>query len=98
MATSGPPRVKNKAAAPIQISAEQLLREAVDRQEPGTQAPTTRFGDLEELHEHQGRRRREFENRVRRNRLNLTSWVGYAGWELAPEEDPRARPVFERAR
>jgi crooked neck len=97
MATSGPPRVKNKAAAPIQISAEQLLREAVDRQEPGTQAPTTRFGDLEELHEHQGRRRREFENRVRRNRQNLTSWLTYAGWELEQKEFARARSVFERA-
>jgi crooked neck len=51
----GPPRVKNKAAAPTQISAEQLLREAVDRQEPGLQAPTQRFADLEELHEYQGR-------------------------------------------
>ncbi|KAG7111452.1 Pre-mRNA-splicing factor clf1 like protein [Verticillium longisporum] len=58
----GPPKVKNKAAAPIQISAEQLLREAVDRQEVALQAPTQRFSDLEELHEHQGRKRREFED------------------------------------
>ena len=53
-ASRGPPRVKNKAPAPLQISAEQLLREAVDRQEPGLQAPTQRFADLEELHEFQG--------------------------------------------
>ena len=45
----GPPRVKNKAAAPQQISAEQLLREAVDRQEPEVEKPTTRFADLEDL-------------------------------------------------
>ena len=42
----GPPKVKNKAAAPVQISAEQLLREAVDRQEVPIQAPTQRFADL----------------------------------------------------
>ena len=56
--------------APQQISAEQLLREAVDRQEPGLQAPTQRFADLEELHEFQGRKRKEFEDYVRRNRIN----------------------------
>jgi hypothetical protein len=67
----GPPRVKNKAPAPQQISAEQLLREAVDRQEPGLQAPTQRFADLEELHEFQGRKRKEFEDYVRRNRINM---------------------------
>lgn len=91
------PRVKNKAAAPIQISAEQLLREAVDRQEPGLQAPTQRFADIEELHEHQGRKRTEFENHVRRNRLNLSNWTRYAMWELEQKEFRRARSVFERA-
>src|ERR1700761_3350348 len=93
----GPPRVKNKAAAPIQISAEQLLREAVDRQEPALQAPTTRFSDLEELHEFQGRKRKEHEDRIRRNRLNLSNWLQYARWELEQKEYRRARSVFERA-
>jgi len=41
---------------PQQISAEQLLREAVDRQEEKLTAPTQRFADLEELHEYQGRK------------------------------------------
>ncbi|PNS19863.1 Pre-mRNA-splicing factor CLF1 [Sphaceloma murrayae] len=93
----GPPRVKNKAAAPIQISAEQLLREAVDRQEQGVQAPTTRFADLEELHEYQGRQRKTFEDYVRRNRLNMGNWTRYAVWELEQKEYRRARSVFERA-
>ncbi|KAJ9628094.1 NineTeen Complex (NTC) component [Taxawa tesnikishii (nom. ined.)] len=93
----GPPRVKNKAAAPIQISAEQLLREAVDRQEPALQAPTQRFADLEELHEYQGRKRTEFENYVRRNRLNMGNWFRYAAWELEQKEFRRARSIFERA-
>ncbi|RMZ88557.1 hypothetical protein DV736_g4210, partial [Chaetothyriales sp. CBS 134916] len=93
----GPPRVKNKAPAPIQISAEQLLREAVDRQEPGLQAPTQRFTDLEELHEFQARKRKEFEDYVRRNRLNMNNWMRYAQWELDQKEYRRARSIFERA-
>ncbi len=60
----GPPRVKNKQASQLQISAEQLLREAVDRQEPGLQAPTQRFADLEELHEFQGRKRKGFDDGI----------------------------------
>ncbi|KAF1989394.1 putative cell cycle control protein [Aulographum hederae CBS 113979] len=93
----GPPRVKNKQAAAIQISAEQLLREAVDRQETGVQAPTQRFADLEELHEYQGRKRREFEDYVRRNRINMNNWMRYAQWELEQKEFRRARSIFERA-
>ncbi|EME89236.1 uncharacterized protein MYCFIDRAFT_128265 [Pseudocercospora fijiensis CIRAD86] len=93
----GPPRVKNKAPAPQQISAEQLLREAVDRQEPALEKPTTRFADLEELHEYQGRKRKEFEDYVRRNRLNMGNWFRYAAWELEQKEYRRARSVFERA-
>jgi len=96
-ASRGPPRVKNKAPAPVQISAEQLLREAVDRQEPGVQAPTQRFADLEELHEYQGRKRKEFEDYVRRNRMNMGNWTRYAAWELEQKEYRRARSVFERA-
>jgi crooked neck len=96
-ASRGPPRVKNKAAAPIQISAEQLLREAVDRQEEGLQAPTQRFADLEELHEYQGRKRKDFEDYVRRNRINMNNWMRYAAWELEQKEFRRARSIFERA-
>ncbi|KAK3069252.1 NineTeen Complex (NTC) component [Teratosphaeriaceae sp. CCFEE 6253] len=96
-ASRGPPRVKNKAPAPQQISAEQLLREAVDRQEPALAAPTQRFADLEELHEYQGRKRKDFEDYVRRNRLNMGNWLRYAAWELEQKEYRRARSVFERA-
>ncbi|KAK8050412.1 Pre-mRNA-splicing factor CLF1 [Apiospora phragmitis] len=74
-----PPRVKNKGAAPIQISAEQLLREAQDRQDT------------------QGRKRKEFEDYVRRNRVNMNNWMRYAQWELEQKEYRRARSIFERA-
>lgn len=74
-----------------------MLREAVDRQEPALQAPTQRFADLEELHEYQGRKRKEFEDYVRRNRMNMNNWMRYAQWELEQKEYRRARSVFERA-
>ncbi|EJT81337.1 pre-mRNA-splicing factor CLF1 [Gaeumannomyces tritici R3-111a-1] len=93
----GPPQVKNKAAAPVQISAEQLLREAVDRQEVALQKPTQRFEDLEELHEYQGRKRREFEDYCRRSRISLKNWLQYSAWELEQKEYDRARSIFERA-
>lgn len=96
-AQRGPPRVKNKAAAAVQITAEQLLREAVDRQDEKLKTPTQIFADLEELHEFQGRKRREFEAYCQRNRINMNNWMRYAQWELEQKEFRRARSVFERA-
>lgn len=89
----GPPRVKNKAAAAVQISAEQLLREAVDRREVKQKEPTVRFADLEELHEFQGRKRSEFEKYIRINRLQVNNWLRYAEFELSNKEFKRARSI-----
>jgi crooked neck len=75
----------------------QLLREAVDRQDDKLKAPTQRFADMEELHEFQGRKRKEFEDYVRRNRINMNNWMRYASWELEQNEFRRARSIFERA-
>ncbi|EEB05887.2 complexed with Cdc5 protein Cwf4 [Schizosaccharomyces japonicus yFS275] len=94
---SGAPRVKNKNPAPIQISAEQLLREAFERQEVAYLPPKQNISDLEELHEYQGRKRKEFEEAIRRNRLAMGTWLRYAQWELDQKEYARARSVFERA-
>ncbi|KAK9449901.1 uncharacterized protein V1518DRAFT_415018 [Limtongia smithiae] len=93
----GPPKVKNKAAAPLQITAEQILREAYERREPSLQVPKQRIADLEELHEFQGRKRKEYEDALRRNRLNIHQWIRYAQWELEQKEYARARSIFERA-
>src|SRR5205814_125723 len=89
MDSASRPRVKNKAAAAVQISAEQLLREAVSHQETQLRAPTTRFADLEELHEYQGRKRKEFEDYLRRNRQNVNNFTRYASWELEQREFAR---------
>ncbi|GAA98350.1 uncharacterized protein L969DRAFT_616538 [Mixia osmundae IAM 14324] len=90
-------RVKNRAPAPIQISAEQLLREANERQEPGAIAPKQRIEDFEELSEYRGRKRKEFEETIRRTRSNVRAWCKYANWEASQGEYARSRSVFERA-
>ena len=47
--------VKNKAAASIQITAEQILREAHDIQESQVKPPKQRITDPQELAEHRYR-------------------------------------------
>ncbi|KAK9383180.1 uncharacterized protein V2V93DRAFT_364467 [Kockiozyma suomiensis] len=92
----GPPRVKNKAAAPLQISAEQILHEAYESRESALQVPKQRIADLEELHEFQGRKRKEYEDALRWNRQNINQWIRYARFELEQKEYARARSIFER--
>ncbi|SPO25421.1 probable protein CCN1 - putative cell cycle control protein [Ustilago trichophora] len=91
------PRIKNRAPAPIQISAEQLLREAQERQEAPAAAPVQKIEDYEELEEYRGRRRADFEDRLRRTRTNMSTWIKYAAWEASQGEMDRCRSVYERA-
>ncbi|KZV67380.1 pre-mRNA-splicing factor CLF1 [Peniophora sp. CONT] len=91
------PHIKNRAPAAIQITAEQLLREAQERQESQFRAPKQRVEDFEELHEYRGRKRKEFEERIRRNRGSIKEWLQYANWEASQNEFARARSVYERA-
>ncbi|KAF8346034.1 pre-mRNA-splicing factor CLF1 [Amanita rubescens] len=91
------PRIKNRAPAPVQITAEQLLREAQERQESAFRAPRQRVEDYEELDEYRGRKRKEFEDRIRRTRGNIKEWLQYANWEASQNEFARSRSVFERA-
>jgi crooked neck len=55
----------------MQITAEQLLREAFERQETTTQAPNQQILDQEELDEYRLRKRKEFEDSLRKNRYDL---------------------------
>lgn len=91
------PRIKNRAPAPIQVSAEQILREAQERQEAPVKQVKQRAEDLEELEEYRNRKRTEYENRVRGGRHNINNWLQYAGWEAQQGELARSRSVFERA-
>lgn len=89
--------VKNKTPAPIQISAEHLLREALERQGEEVKRQRTRFVDEEELQEYKTAKRREFEDHLRRQRHHIGEWIKYADWEAGQKEFLRARSVFERA-
>jgi crooked neck len=91
-------RVLNKSAAPIQISAEQLMREAWERQDQDSvRAPAQKIGDEEELEDNQFRKRATFENQVRAKRHSMSIWLRYAKWEESQNEYTRSRSVYERA-
>jgi len=90
-------QVRNKTAAPQQITAEQLLREAVDRQEQEAVAPKQRIIDEDELQMYRVRKRKEFEDVIRMQRQNIGAWIKYAAWEASQQEFRRARSIYERA-
>ena len=94
-----PTRVKNKAPAQTQITAEQILREAREQQETegGPKVPKQHITDPEELAEYRMSKRKEFEDVIRRNRTAIGVWVKYAKWEESQRDFQRARSVYERA-
>ncbi|GFT23485.1 crooked neck-like protein 1 [Nephila pilipes] len=91
-------KVKNKTPAEIQITAEQLLREAKERDlEILPPPPKQKISDPEELAEYQLRKRKTFEDNIRKNRGLISNWIKYAQWEESQKEINRARSVYERA-
>nr|CAG4646064.1 EOG090X01R1 [Macrothrix elegans] len=90
-------KVKNKTPAEIQITAEQLLREAKERDlESVPPPPKQKISDPDELADYQYKKRKTFEDALRRNRNVITNWIKYAQWEESQKEIQRARSVFER--
>lgn len=112
--------MKNKTPAEIQITAEQLLREAKERDLEivppvsypsftinlqldishnnfSFQPPKQKISDPDELADYQYKKRKAFEDALRRNRNVITNWIKYAQWEESQKEIQRARSVFERA-
>ncbi|CAL5221424.1 g3611 [Coccomyxa viridis] len=90
-------KVKNKQPASQQITAEQILREARELQDQDFKAPKQKITDETELAEYRLRKRKEFEDLVRRVRWNSSVWVKYAQWEEGQKDFRRARSVWERA-
>ncbi|GLH13058.1 Protein crooked neck [Gryllus bimaculatus] len=91
-------KVKNKAPAEIQITAEQLLREAKERDlEILPPPPKQKISDPEELADYQHRKRKAFEDGIRKNRTVISNWIKYALWEESQKEVQRSRSIFERA-
>ncbi|KAJ3411548.1 Crooked neck-like protein 1 [Chytridiales sp. JEL 0842] len=92
-----PSKVKNKNPAPVQITAEQILREASERQEAPYSVPKQKIADFEELQEYRQKKRKGFEDRIRKDRTHVGTWLRYAAWEESQFEYDRARSVYERA-
>uniref|UniRef100_A0A5K3EXV5 Crooked neck-like protein 1 n=1 Tax=Mesocestoides corti TaxID=53468 RepID=A0A5K3EXV5_MESCO len=91
-------QVKNKTPAPVQITAEQILREAKNRElEVAPAAPTQKITNLAELRDFQLRKRKDYEDNIRKNRLAMQNWIKYAKFEESQGELQRARSIFERA-
>ncbi|KAL6258392.1 hypothetical protein P5V15_010350 [Pogonomyrmex californicus] len=91
-------KVKNKAPAEIQITAEQLLREAKERDlEILPPPPKQKISDPHELADYQHRKRKAFEDIIRKNRMIITNWMKYAQWEESQKQIQRARSIYERA-
>lgn len=91
-------QVKNKAPAEIQITAEQLLREAKERDlEILPPPPKQKISDPAELADYQMRKRKTFEDNIRKNRTVMSNWIKYALWEESQKDIQRSRSVFERA-
>uniref|UniRef100_A0A669CL94 Crooked neck pre-mRNA splicing factor 1 n=1 Tax=Oreochromis niloticus TaxID=8128 RepID=A0A669CL94_ORENI len=90
--------VKNKAPAEVQITAEQLLREAKERElELLPPPPKQKITDQEELNDYKLRKRKSFEDNIRKNRTVISNWIKYAQWEESLKEIQRARSIYERA-
>ena len=90
-------KVKNKMPAEVQITAEQLLQEAnATKIEKVAPRPKQRVTDPDELAQLQLRKRKEFEDNIRKNRTQMSNWMKYALWEESQGEMERARSVFER--
>lgn len=91
-------QVKNKAPAEVQITAEQLLREAKERDlEILPPPPKQKISDPVELADYQQRKRKVFEDNLRKNRMVVSNWIKYAQWEESQKEIQRARSIWERA-
>ena len=58
---------------------------------------TFQIQDADELADYQMRKRKAFEDQIRKNRSVMTHWFKYAAWEESQKQLDRSRSVYERA-
>ncbi|OMO75157.1 RNA-processing protein, HAT helix [Corchorus olitorius] len=89
---------KNKAANPIQITAEHIVANARHLSDAAVQRPAKRkLVDIDEVDDYRLKKRKEFEDNISRHRGDTSLWIKYAQWEALQKEFNRARSVWERA-
>ena len=90
-------KVKNKNPASIQITAEQLLREAQAHQTDDSMPTMQPITDPDDMEDYKYRQRKDFEDSIRRQVHHIGNWMKYAEWEASMKEFRRARSIYERA-
>jgi crooked neck len=90
------PNVNDRSRNQIQITAEQILKDP-NIHDMSTIKFSNRIMDEEELKEYKGAKRKEFEDKIRKQKHHMGTWIKYGLWEEQLEEFRRARSVFERA-
>ncbi|EGG14513.1 HAT repeat-containing protein [Cavenderia fasciculata] len=89
-------KVKNKSAAPIQITSEHILRVALDGAATETpKAPKQHITDQDELEAYRTRKRKGYEETLIRT-TSMVVFQKYASWEESQKEFDRARSIYER--
>ena len=91
------PQPQNNAPSNYQITAEQIIREAQAHKNDEIFIPVQKISDEDELYEYQLKKRREFEDQIRRQKYNISQWLKYALWEENQQNFKRARSIYERA-
>ena len=98
--------IRNREAASIQITAEQLIKDARTQFGETTKAVAGssylskddfRIQDKEEYAQFLQKKRKEYEDRIRRHRRMLRAYLDYARFEAAQDDYRRCRSVLERA-
>lgn len=80
-----------------QITDIGILNDAFSRKRSVKIQTSVDIIDLDELKDHQLRKRTEYESYLKRNRLDMGQWIRYALFEVEQRDMRRARSVFERA-
>lgn len=81
----------------MQITAEQLIRESQDHKTDDVRIPVQNLTDPDEINEYKLRKRKNFEDQIKRQKYHTGCWLKYAKWEEDLGEYDRARSIFERA-
>jgi crooked neck len=90
-------KIKNNAAAALQITSEQLVKESHAHRIDEIKIPNQKINDEDELNDYKLKKRKEFEDQIRRQRYHIGCWMKYAAWEENQCEFVRTRSIFERA-
>ena len=90
-------KVKDKTPNPIQITAEQIIADPEIHQLNSIIMPLQHLIGQDEVAGYKEKKRKEFEEQIRRQRFHIGLWIRYAEWEAMLQEFRRARSVYERA-